>query len=417
MEVQQRNEKRNTALEVQKTHVTDISYQMKGVVKVVNGKLTDVIKYEGDNSTFVWKHPIEDFNTGAQLIVHESQEAIFFMNGQALDLFGAGRHTLDTQNIPLLGKYFNWATGGETPFHCELYFINKTEQLAIKWGTDSKVEYIEPNYGFPLKIGASGEMSLHINNSRQLLIKVVGTEKVLSQEGLTRLFRAFLMTRLKTYLATLIKTERINIFEIDEYLVRISDELRQQLLPDFNDYGVALDRFFVTTIVKPDDDSQYQRFKELHFRQFADIKEAQLRQQVGVIEQQTRAQQLIIESQAIAQKRMLEGFTYQDERKFDVAEKVAANEAVGQMTNVGVGLGVMAGVGGTVGAAVGGLMQDSIGKPLATAVKQCSSCGVQLPAEAKFCMQCGVSLIANCSNCGMAIPAGSKFCLSCGQKM
>ena len=77
----------------------------------------EIIKYEGDNSTFVWKHPKEDFNTGSQLIVHESQEAIFFLNGQALDLFGAGRHTLETQNIPLLRKIINIPTGGESAFH------------------------------------------------------------------------------------------------------------------------------------------------------------------------------------------------------------------------------------------------------------------------------------------------------------
>ena len=65
------------------------------------GQIAEIIKYEGDNSTFIWKHPCEDFNSLTQLIVHESQEAIFFMNGQALDLFGAGRYTLETQNIPI----------------------------------------------------------------------------------------------------------------------------------------------------------------------------------------------------------------------------------------------------------------------------------------------------------------------------
>ena len=88
-------------------------------------QIAEVIKYEGDNSTFIWKHPSEDFNSMTQLIVHESQEAIFFMNGQALDLFGPGRHTLETQNIPLLGKIFNKITGNNNAFHCEVYFINK----------------------------------------------------------------------------------------------------------------------------------------------------------------------------------------------------------------------------------------------------------------------------------------------------
>jgi membrane protease subunit (stomatin/prohibitin family) len=326
-----------------------------------NAKLADIIKYEGDNTTFVWKHPCEDFNTGTQLIVHESQEAVFFMNGQALDLFGPGRHTLETQNMPLVGKFFNRPTGDQTPFHCEIYFVNKTEQLAIKWGTDSKVEYVEPTYGFPLQIGASGEMSFRAEDSRKLLVKIVGTEYVLSQETLVKKFRALLMTKIKTYLATLIKAEKINIFEIDVQLEKMSEQLLAQLQPFFSDYGVALERFNVTTIVKPEDDRQYQRFKELHFREFADVKEAEIRQRVGVIEQQTEAQRKVIEAQAIAQKRALEGYTYQDERGFDVAEKVATNEAVGQMTNLGVGMGVMAGVGGTIGGAVGGMMQNTIG--------------------------------------------------------
>ena len=118
------------------------------------GKIAELIKYEGDNTTFIWKHPSEDFNSLTQLIVHESQEAIFFRNGQALDLFGPGRYTLETENIPLLGRLLNIIKGDKTPFHCEVYFINKTEQMSIKWGTDSKVEYIDPTYGFPLAIGA-----------------------------------------------------------------------------------------------------------------------------------------------------------------------------------------------------------------------------------------------------------------------
>ena len=106
----------------------------------------NVIKYEGDNTTFIWKHPCEDFNIFSQLVVHESQEAIFFKDGQALDLFGPGRYTLKTQNIPIIGKVLNLATGGLSPFHCEVYFINKSEQMAIKWGTDSKIQFIEPTY-------------------------------------------------------------------------------------------------------------------------------------------------------------------------------------------------------------------------------------------------------------------------------
>ena len=324
------------------------------------GKIADLIKYEGDNSTFIWKHPCEDFNSMTQLVVHESQEAIFFMNGQALDLFGPGRYTLETENIPKIGKLLNRATGDTSPFHCEVYFINKTEQMSVKWGTDSKVQYIEPTYGFPLSIGASGEMSLRVEDSRKLLVKLVGTENFLGQQKLMGFFRAFLMTRVKTYIAQVMKSSAINIFEIDEHLTTFSESIHKLLIPDFADYGVALERFFVTTIVRPDGDPQYEKFKELHFRQYADIAEAKLRQQTDLIYAQTEAQKVVIDSQAQATKRAQEGYTYAQERGFDVAEKVAQNEAVGQFTNMGVGLGTMAGVGGAVGGVVGNAVNGAM---------------------------------------------------------
>ncbi len=252
-------------------------------------QIADVIKYEGDNSTFVWKHPLEDFNSMTQLIVHESQEAIFFMNGQALDLFGPGRYTLETENIPLLGRFLNRITGDKSPFHCEVYFINKAEQMSIKWGTDSKVQYIEPTYGFPIAIGASGEMSMRVADSRKLLIKLVGTESYLGQQQLVTFFRAILMSRVKTYIAQYMKNNAVSIFEIDEHLTVFSEALHRQLWNDFMNYGIALERFFVTQVVKPDGDRQYERFKDLHFRQYADIAEAKLKQQTDLIYAQTEA--------------------------------------------------------------------------------------------------------------------------------
>ena len=390
-------------------------------------KFADIIKYEGDNTTFIWKHPCEDFNTTTQLIVHESQEAIFFLNGQALDLFGPGRHTLETQNIPLLRRIINIPTGGESPFHCEVYFINKTEQMAIKWGTDSRVQYVEPTYKFPISIGASGEMALSVNDSRKLLVKLVGTERVLERTQLVTFFRAFLMTRVKTYIAQEIKSSAINIFEIDENLEAFSDALKARLLDDFADYGVTLNRFFVTTIVKPDGEAQYEKFKELHFRQYADIAEAQLQQKVGIIEQETEAKKMVIEAQALAQKRATEGYTYQQERGFEVAETAAANEGAGQMSNLGIGLGMMAGVGGTVGNMVGGAVSNAFAgihtQPTAQQnVPQalfCENCGAKLSPGAAFCEECGTPVPKNetkCANCGYKFERPGKFCPKCGAK-
>ena len=410
-------------------------------------EIAQVIKYEGDNQTFIWKHPTEDFYSGSQLIVHESQEAVFFMNGQALDSFGAGRYTLETQNMPLVSKFFNRVTGDTTPFHCEVYFINKTEQMAIKWGTDTKMEYVEPTYGFPIQIGACGEMNLRIEDGRKLLIKVIGTENGITQQELAQKFRAFLMTKVKPYIVTLIRENKLNIFQIDEQLQVMSGALHEALKPDFVDYGVSLERFFLTTVMKPESDPIYRRFKELHFRQYADVAEAKLRQQVGVIDQQTEAQKMVIEAQGIAQKRSIEGYTYQQERQFDVAEGFANNEGVGQFTNMGVGLGMVGAVGNIVGGKASGILNGALAPEKTPAQEKCSKCGASIPqnskfclecgekvtpptvgnetvcpkcgakvARGKFCAECGAALIVKCKNCGKELAPGAKFCPECGTK-
>lgn len=235
-------------------------------------KIADILKYEGDNSTFIWKHPLEDFNYFTQLIVHESQEAIFFMNGQALDLFGPGRYTLETQNIPMIGKYLNRATGDQTPFHCEVYFINKTVQMAVKWGTPEKIRYIDPEFGIPLELGASGEMNLCVSNSRNLLIKLVGTMKGIawaeSGAGFTKSlqdsFRPLISTAVKSNLTKAIKAGEFDILEIDEHLEELSAILKEKITPGFEEYGLTIPQLYLTTVVLPEEDPNFKRLRELH---------------------------------------------------------------------------------------------------------------------------------------------------------
>ena len=406
--------------------------------------IAQIIKCEVDNQTFIWKHPCEDFNSGTQLIVHESQEAVFYMNGQALDSFGPGRYTLETQNIPLITKFFNRVTGHQSPFHCEVYFINKTEQMAIKWGTDTKMEYVDPTYGFPLQIGACGEMNVRIADGRKLLIKVVGTEKYFDQANLAQSFRTFLMLKLKPYLVTFIRENKVNIFQIDEYLAILSEAMRDRLQEGFADYGISLERFFINTVMKPENDPAFRRFKDLHFRQYADIAEAKLEQQLGIIEQQTEAQRTIIEAQSLAQKRSIEGYTYQQERQFDVAEGFANNEGVGNFSNMGIGMGMISAVGNAVGNQLEGVMNTALSPSVPVSAIQCGACGRQIPDGSKFCPECGVktlpagsvicpecgktvklskfcpecglSLARKCKNCNQELASGAKFCPECGTK-
>ena len=433
-------------------------------------KIADIIKYEGDNSTFIWKHPCEDFNTMTQLIVHESQEAIFFMNGQALDLFGPGRHTLETQNIPLLGKLLNKPTGGETPFHCEVYFINQTVQMGVKWGTPEHVRFIEPTLGIPLGIGAAGEMNLKVCDSRKLLIKLVGTMNGIAWEerglGFTKSlqssFRPLITTAVKSHLASSIKAQNINILEIDEHLSDLSETLRQRILPGFEEYGLTVPQLYIASVLLPENDPNFKRLRELHTTNLqirmaenaASIVEAQ--RKITIAEEETKTEQArhaadrtLIDIQlkkasglADAEVMTAQGYNHLHEINADVQKAYAAGmgqmganggSGGGGMLNEFVGLSVGMAAAGQMGAQMGNLF-GGVGNtaapaapaapvaPAAPTTVTCPSCGKELPATSKFCFECGskIEVLADnemiCPSCGKKTAKG-KFCMECGSPL
>ncbi|MBE6639301.1 MAG: hypothetical protein E7616_07620 [Ruminococcaceae bacterium] len=295
-----------------------------------------VIRYDDDNSTFIWKHPEEDFQIGSQLIVHESQEAIFFLNGEAFDTFGPGRHTLETETLPLLNKVFNFATKKDMPFHAEVYFINYATQMGIKWGTDSRVRFVDPVSKIPFDIGASGEINLKVKNGRKLLVTLVGVAAGLlrndfgAQDGgrgnkqakssapvmvkgatyysLSDFFRAPLMSEVKSSLASAIVTKQINIFEIDMYLETLSGYLREKIAPIFEEYGLEVPQFYVSNVSLPDDDRNFQELKTLQTKAYLDVKAEEVRHNIAkaerdrrITEEETEAQLEIIRAQNRAQ--------------------------------------------------------------------------------------------------------------------
>lgn len=334
-------------------------------------KLIDVIKSTSDNKTFIWKFPEEDFNTGSHLIVDESQEAILFLNGQALDTFGPGKYSLKTQNIPLLNKIINIPTDGVSPFHCKVYYVNKTEQMNIPWGTDSKFIYSDPNYNnYPFELGASGKFSLRVGNSRKLLLKLVGTESYLGQEKLSDYFKPPMMMQVKSFLPHILQDMKIPIFYIDQYMKDFSENLQAQLLSYFDDYGIDLTNFWITQFVKPESDPTYAGIRNIQGGEITMVGQANLDQKVGLINEQTEAQRLsiraaaeaqaqaqriVVEASARAQGRQFEGITIQEEKAFEVAGKWAENEGIGNYSNAGVGLGMMGGIASGIGSTMAGI--------------------------------------------------------------
>lgn len=463
-------------------------------------KIAEIIKYEGANDTFVWKHPVEDFNSLTQLIVHESQEAIFFMNGEALDTFGPGRHTLETQNIPKLGKLLNKTTNGETPFHCEVYFINKTVQMAIKWGTDSKVRFLDPILGIPLEIGACGELNLAVSDSRKLLIKLVGTMRGIAwgengvgfTKSIQNSFRPLISTAVKTHLSSAIKAGNINLLEIDEHMTQLSEVLRQSIIPGFEEYGLTIPQFYITNIALPENDPNFKRMRELHTVSFqtrmiqaeALVKSAQAdaeaevtaaRRKIEMERQLTEtevakreAERDLIRAQADAQAAKMAGFAeaevmaakgYNQKDVLQAEVQKAYAEGIGNM-NISGGGGGVAGdmIGLSVGMAAAGAVAPQMSEmfkgfaptaaeaPSPTA--KCAKCGAPLPANAKFCLECGEKVapavpaemilcpecgntvskgkfcpecghkfVTVCPKCGKDVVPGAKFCLECGEKL
>ena len=436
--------------------------------KIKKDGLASIIKYEGDNETLVWKHPIEDFNFGSQLIVHESQEAIFFRDGQALDLFGAGRYTLQTQQLPLLEKIYKLPTDTEGTFHSEVYFVNLATQMGVKWGTDSKVRLFDPASGLHIELGASGEFNIRVTDSRKLLLKVVGTTGGLGQEQLLGIgngkgfFRSMVMTQVKSYLAQTIKENAINILEIDEHLMALSGALRERINAALDEYGLTMPEFYVSRIVTPDDDPNFRRMKEQYAEQYllvrqenirkaeaeaaADRKavEAQTAARMKIIGAQGEAEALKIQKQAEAEayrmqaeaeaaEMRMKGYTYQQETSRQVGLEAMKNGlggganaagALGDLAGLGVSLGAMGNVIGMTKDALSPMTQDAaqMGAAVGAAVAggwDCPACGHK-NITTNFCPDCGgkkpeAKTGWDCAQCGTK-NIQSKFCPNCGAK-
>ena len=428
--------------------------------------LSELIKYEGDNSTFIWKYPHEDFNNMTELVVHESQEAIFFANGQAADSFGPGRYKLDAENIPILTKLINIVTGVSI-FHCEVYFINKTVQMAVKWGTDSKVRFIEPTLGVPVELGASGVMDLAVSDGRKLLIKLVGTMKGIAWEnegaGFTKSlqssFRPLISTTVKSNLSAAIRQQNIDIVEVDEHLSELSDVLRGKLVPGFEEYGLTIPQFLLTTIVLPENDPNFRRLRELHTitlqkrmaQAEAEVKsfqaenrafymtaeaeaEAKIKaaQRGAILEGQTteteiarrEAERKLIQAQAEAQAAQMaglaeaavmqaKGYNQKDVLQADVQKAYAegignmgpaisgggGSSVMGDMLGLGVGMAAMGAMAPQVGEMMKGFNIGGSGFNGGVTSNQTSSQSIK------------------CPKCGNMLPPNAKFCLECGTKI
>lgn len=385
--------------------------------------IAEVIKFEGSQDALVWKFPIEDFNATSQLIVDETHEALLVVNGNAADLFTAGRRTLSVPNIPIARTLIEIPTGGNSPFPCKVFFINKVHQMDLLWGTQGPITLEDPLYDIFMHVMANGSMSISVSDSRKFMLKLVGFRDEFDPEDLIAKFRGIISTHVKDCISKIMINGMLSYFMMNVHLFELSSVIKERLDAIFEEYGICIQYFNIETIEVPEAD--YKKVSEAKERRTS---------------------------------RLIEGYTWQEERQMMIAEKFASNE--GMIGNVG---GVVGGfmAGGMMGNSIIDIaknalspenipterspkdamgtkshigtstmnlnvqnffnQQEEIKEKQDNNVSQCANCGEELPEGSKFCLNCGekVEKVDNnmvcCPECGKLVLKG-KFCLECGHK-
>lgn len=362
--------------------------------RVIDMAIVEVITYNGNPDVFAWKYPNNELGTWTQLVVNESQEAILLKGGKVCDVFQAGRHTLSTENIPILNKLVNLPFGGRSPFTAEVWYINKVFSLDIKWGTSTPIQLQDPKYKIFAPVRAFGQFGIQVEDSQKFLVKIVGNLPQFDKTNILKYFRGLYLTKAKDAISSYLVHKNVSILEINAYLDEVSSFLKERIAPTFEEYGIGLTSFYVNDINVPEDDKAVQQLK-----------------------------------QALAKRAEMDivGYSYQQERSFDTLEGAATNPSSmqGGLMGAGIGLGMGVGVGGTIGQQFGGIAQS-----LNTSeTKKCPKCHKDIDKNSRFCNYCGCDteekdniqsnineIKIKCSSCGAVLQETSKFCMECGKK-
>ncbi len=283
--------------------------------------IIDLVKWDGGPQTLAWKFPSSELSTWTQLIVNETQEAFVVRGGVYDGPFGAGRHTLSTENLPLLRGLIGLPFGGKSPFTAEVWYVNRITNLDVRWGTPDAIQLQDPRYQIMVPVRAFGQYGIRIDDAKRFLLKLVGTVTSFDVTTLAEYFRGVFITRIKTEIANAIIKQGISVLEVSTQLEVLSNALRQTLSVEMADYGVSLSQFNIHSINIPEDDPAVKSLKAALAK----------RAEMGII-----------------------GFNYQQERSFDVMQTAAGNEgAAGTLMGAGAGLGMGLSMGAPMGQAYG----------------------------------------------------------------
>ena len=416
-----------------------------------------ILKSDSSADILVVKHRVEDFGIGSQIIVNDSQIAIFVSDGKTLGVIESGKYSIEQDNVFLSKENFDDNT---VSFKSQVYFISKSIQSNIKWGTDSKVRMFDPATGLHVELGACGFFNFFISDPSKFLFETIGVNAIdeygLSAQDFANKLKPNITKIVKSDLAKEIRENGINILEVDEYTKEISEKLLITINKEICKYGIQLQEFIISTIITPDDDPNFKRMKEQLASRYlrvqeekigaqvadarhdrvmaetrvetdAEIARAQARAQADLIIAQGKASSYAAQAQAEAAEMRLKGYTYKDETQRMVAQEAVKNPSIATGSgsqSVGFGItemateSVKAGVIKEIGKEITGQVVGAM-NPKIPSGWECVNCHTK-NITSNFCPNCGNKKPEektpwNCPVCG-ATNISTNFCPDCGNK-
>ncbi len=314
---------------------------------------------------------------GSQLVVRENQYAVFFRDGKALDVFGPGRHTLTTLNLPLLRRIVGAAFDGKSPFRVEVVYVNGKVFTNSKWGTQEPIPFRDTELHM-VRLRAFGTYSERVIEPQLFVNKIVGTQGIYLRTDIENFLRSVIVARLTDFLGENIKS----IFDLPQHYDEVAAGTKTRVQDDFSKYGLELIDFYINAITPPPD-----------------------------------VQKMIDERSGMGAVGDLGKFTQFSAARAlrDAAQQGGGGEGGGAGT-AGAGLGLGAGLG--MGMMMPGMISQAYGQ--AGQMVPCPKCGTANPSNAKFCSACGAKMeipTITCPKCKQPAPMGSKFCPNCGASL
>ncbi len=347
-------------------------------------RIIDVVQFlDNTGNEIVHREPEGgpgDFRLGSQVIVRESQTAVFFRDGKALDVFGPGRHTITTANIPVLASIIGLATMGKSPFPAEVVFVNMREFLDQKWGTPEPIVFRDSDLGM-VRLRAFGTFAFQVKDPSLFVNGIVGQQGIFTTNGMENYLRSIIVAKM----TDLLGEQKKSVLDLPSLYNEIGAGTKAQLTDDFAALGLNLKALYVNAITPTEDTAK-----------------------------------------AIDERAAMGAIGDMDKyMKFKAARAMgdAANQpgGAGGTMQAGMGLGAGAGLGAAMAGMMGQAFQQQQGgaRPAAQATTRCPNCGTENPAGAKFCNNCGAKLTGSikCPTCGTENPPGAKFCSNDGTKL